>query len=90
MAKNASKCLPWLEKLLKNTALKWLKMHSKMPTMGGEHVEIYCSKSLKWLKMHSNCPPCLEKSLNTSLKGLKMHSNCQPWLEIILKFTAII
>ena len=57
MANNALKLSTWLEKILKFTLLKWLKMLLKLSTEVGEIFEIYsyemAKKTLKfppWLK----------------------------------------
>ena len=47
MAKNAQNRPPWLEKILKFTLLKWLKMHLKSSTMVGENFEISTSEMAK-------------------------------------------
>ena len=37
----------WLEKILRFTLLKWLKIHLKSSTMVGENFEIYTSEMAK-------------------------------------------
>ena len=57
-------CPPWLEKILKFTCLKWLKMVLNYPPWLEKILKFTC---LKWLKMVLNCPSWLEKSLKFTL-----------------------
>ena len=52
---------PWLEKIMRSTALKWLQMHSNCRPPWLEKI-MRCT-ALKRLEMHSNCPSWLEKML---------------------------